>query len=715
MPGKCKFKESWLEEDVWRLWLKPGKDNYTGFCSLCKKFIDISHSGVNDLKCHAKGKKHKELEQNLRTGKQLTLHAYHAKPLTTTRPNTIITPQSRSTSIASSNQDGNSNPSCSNKVDCSPSTSSSTQHEVDLVNLAVDSQKPISSFLLSDSVTTAEILWAAYCVSTHTSTRSGEKAVNLFPKMFPDSTIAPKIKMHKDKIAYSVTYGLGPYFGNVAASNVRRSPIFALSIDECLNDISQKQQLDVMANFWDCDNDRVRTTYLTSAFLEKTAAENLLESVLSVIKDANLNLENLVQLSTDGPNVNLKLLFDLKQHMRDNLPSEKQILDIGTCSLHIINGAYKTAHNKIDWKLNEFLRSLYRLFKNYPSRRGIYKEITDSSVFPKKFCVVRWTENSSVIQRCLTMLPHLRKYVSQVDKKAPDSKNFVYVKKVLTEDKTLEAKLHFSSMIACELEDFLTNFQRNDPLLPFLHQEVFLLMKNLGSRFLKKSVIDNVTSASKLRQINLDLESNLKSVENIDIGFGAKSALKHVKEIDAQRFKLDCKKFLVTMFLKLIDKSPLNKRVVLGASCLNPSIMVNDSLRESRAKVLIEECVAHNQLTPAEGDKILRSYKQFCENANVKDKLNQFNWRKDRLDTLFADLFGLIKDHEIDSKLKKFIHIILVCFHGNAAVERSFSFNKNFLVENLEESSLVAQRHLHDHIYSLPGKFSWPLKLFNKR
>lgn len=175
---------------------------------------------------------------------------------------------------------------------------------------------------------------------------------------------------------------------------------------------------------------KVRTSYLTSAFLEKSGAENLLESVLTVLKEADLKIDNLIQLSTDGPNVNLKLKFDLKQHMKDNLPSEKQILDISTCSLHIVNGAYKTAHTKVNWKLNQFLRSLYRLFKNYPSRRGIYKEITGSSIFPKKFCAVRWTENSSVIQRCIDMLPHLHKYVREVQKNAPDSQNFITVRNV---------------------------------------------------------------------------------------------------------------------------------------------------------------------------------------------------------------------------------------------------------------------------------------------
>jgi len=41
---------------------------------------------------------------------------------------------------------------------------------------------------------------------------------------------------------------------------------------------------------------------------------------------------------------------------------------------------------------------------------------------------------------------------------------------------------------------------------------------------------------------------------------------------------------------------------------------------------------------------------------------------------------------------------MLSLFHGNAAVERSFSINKECLVENLLEDSLVAQRVVYDAV-----------------
>jgi hypothetical protein len=46
---------------------------------------------------------------------------------------------------------------------------------------------------------------------------------------------------------------------------------------------------------------------------------------------------------------------------------------------------------------------------------------------------------------------------------------------------------------------------------------------------------------------------------------------------------------------------------------------------------------------------------------------------------------------------------VLVLSHGNANVESGFSVNKNILVENLHEESLIAQRVVYDAINAAGG------------
>lgn len=50
-----------------------------------------------------------------------------------------------------------------------------------------------------------------------------------------------------------------------------------------------------------------------------------------------------------------------------------------------------------------------------------------------------------------------------------------------------------------------------------------------------------------------------------------------------------------------------------------------------------------------------------------------------------------------------FIKKIVILSHENAALKRGFSINKEFLVENLLEESLVAQRTVYDAINAAGG------------
>lgn len=108
--------------------------------------------------------------------------------------------------------------------------------------------------------------------------------------------------------------------------------------------------------------------YKLSVFVERCSALDLLDKFPSYVKELNLPLQNLVQVSNDVPNVNLKLLF----HMKSSLINETEICNVGLCSLQVVNNVYKTTHSKVGWKIKKFLRSLYNWFKNFPSRWPIY-------------------------------------------------------------------------------------------------------------------------------------------------------------------------------------------------------------------------------------------------------------------------------------------------------------------------------------------------------
>ena len=54
--------------------------------------------------------------------------------------------------------------------------------------------------------------------------------------------------------------------------------------------------------------------------------------------------------------------------------------------------------------------------------------------------------------------------------------------------------------------------------------------------------------------------------------------------------------------------------------------------------------------------------------------------------------------------LFKVFQFVCILSHGQASIERGFNINKDVLVENLSQQSLIAQRLVYDRIKSFDGK-----------
>lgn len=63
---------------------------------------------------------------------------------------------------------------------------------------------------------------------------------------------------------------------------------------------------------------------------------------------------------------------------------------------------------------------------------------------------------------------------------------FHILQKFLADD-LLQAKLLFLQSVALELEHYLTDFQSDKPLLPFMFDQLYSVVRSIGNRFLKKS------------------------------------------------------------------------------------------------------------------------------------------------------------------------------------------------------------------------------------
>ena len=135
--------------------------------------------------------------------------------------------------------------------------------------------------------------------------------------------------------------------------------------------------------------------YWTSLFLVHTRCDNLVAAFHNGLNE--LEETNIVQISMDGPNTNLKLLSEVQNERQKNKLSSH--INIGSCNLHLIHGAFKTSSEKSSWNLHKILKGAFKLLHDSLARRGDYFNLTGSDKYPLQFCGTRWVEDKKVAER----------------------------------------------------------------------------------------------------------------------------------------------------------------------------------------------------------------------------------------------------------------------------------------------------------------------------
>ena len=86
----------------------------------------------------------------------------------------------------------------------------------------------------------------------------------------------------------------------------------------------------------------------------------------------------------DGPTVNHKFYSKLVEQRKGI--SGPGMIDVGSCGLHIIHGAFKTVLEAPCWALKSVLERAHTVLHDTPAHRADYFTVTRSGQYPL-FCV----------------------------------------------------------------------------------------------------------------------------------------------------------------------------------------------------------------------------------------------------------------------------------------------------------------------------------------
>ena len=217
-------------------------------------------------------------------------------------------------------------------------------------------------------------------------------------------------------MSYLICFSIAPYnyVHEKLINNNWESSCFVVSFDESLNQVGNEEQMNIVILF--IQGNRVLLRYLHSQF-HKTAADlvNTFKegtwglnqgNMLQISMDGpatNLGPEpgNMLQISMDGPATNFTFFREIVDDRHQTDVYMPKLLELGSCSLHIVHRAFSTGIQKTGWDLDRVLHSLFYRCDNAPARRNDYTTITKSHKFPLKFCATRWIEDMQVVERAI--------------------------------------------------------------------------------------------------------------------------------------------------------------------------------------------------------------------------------------------------------------------------------------------------------------------------
>ncbi|XP_063216597.1 uncharacterized protein LOC134527657 [Bacillus rossius redtenbacheri] len=491
---------------------------------------------------------------------------------------------------------------------------------------------------------------------------------DVFKSMFGEG-VPEDFSLSSTKFRYLLTDALSPYFRNVILKDMDGA-YYSVCYDKTTNHTGRKE-LQIAIRYWSNTKLQIITHHLETFFIGSATGEILVEKINSALDNAGLPRQKILMLGSDCPNVNKKVARIICEELVSI--RKAPLVNIGTCSIHTLHNAFLSGLDKLGEDVADLVMAVHDFFDGWPSRCEDYLQIQDDLSVPKhsfiKHVPSRWLTLEGAASRLIEQWEALKKYfLSYVPKKRNSlgkSNNYKRILSLLKKP-TIKAELLFVCSSARVFTRFTGAFQKEEPMIHVMHDELETLAKILLGKVCKPELIQTVGVSEDLLKTE-----NLHPAQKIHV---EKEILTEISKVD-ERFQLEflagVKNHYVEAVTHVIRKSPLILKPLLkNCRCLQPEERVlHRSCRDIVAlakglPIVIDESILLDEW------KLLQ-----CEKESVCGG---------RIDDYWA-LFFVLKNSIGDDKypnVAKVVKSVLALSHGNADLERGFSLSSHILTQD---------------------------------
>ena len=528
--GKRRFNTEWLEKidlngHMVKVWCIK-KDEHTATCTLCHKDINVEHMGSGALKQHVKKQIHKGFTSQFtksRAGETTESCRKETKEQCTKSSAGETESCGKETkNVEETKSQQKLMQDFFVKSGQKKSDTETMQAKVMDVGQGTSSQQD-QTWTLKQMAVKAEIIAMLHFAAHNVSFGSAKNLPLCYQQQFPDSVIAKQVSIGPTKMSYMVSYGLGPYFRQMIIRDIIEGhSYYTLHFDETLS-AQTKRHMDLLVHYWSERDNAVKVKYLTSMMFGHATADLVVKEMLQTFEQLTLPLSLMLSLGMDGPNVNKSILSKLNTVKKDK--GWKQLVSCPTsCLIHVCHNSFRKGLLKYGFNAEKLCINLFYFFNKTSARQKDLFDIEQSLGLEKlvlqHHVQSRWLSLVPALQHLLHIKDALKKLLLEElpkqDKKIKENEKYLDVKKGL-ESKEVAVEIKFLIAVKPLFDEFITKFQKEEPMIHLLYPNCEKLLKGVMGRLLKSRAYTDKKGAT-LKQVDVEkveLQLNIEQFKSM--------------------------------------------------------------------------------------------------------------------------------------------------------------------------------------------------------
>lgn len=228
---------------------------------------------------------------------------------------------------------------------------------------------------LEKDVKIAEIKLCCYICDQNLPLLLMDTLPDLTRQIFPDSDIAKKVTMKRDKATKIITGVLGPVFRADTIKELKNSR-FSLIIDET-TDVSTKKSLAIIGRFWSEDENKILDRFIDLVEVENANADALFNIIKKLLHENSIPYDNIIGFGSDNASVMMGATGGVQAKLKEIAP----YIYIQGCTCHSLHLCASAAAGKLPNTVEQFARDIYAYFKNSSKRLS---ELRECQVFAEE-------------------------------------------------------------------------------------------------------------------------------------------------------------------------------------------------------------------------------------------------------------------------------------------------------------------------------------------